>query len=106
MKTFATLVLAVACGGPLMAQNLPSPVMAPGSILRPAASQAADREAAIDIARQRGMTELKAVELSNGVWEVKGANKTGVKMEVIISANDGRVLNVDFGHPSPRRLGQ
>lgn len=62
-----------------------------------------EREQALQIAKGRGMAEIKSAELERGVWEVKGRNSSGVFLEVRIAAEDGKVLGADFGHPSPMR---
>ncbi len=85
-----------------------STLLSAGDALRFGASandrSVSDREHALRIAKDRGMSQIGSAELDGGVWEVKGRNSSGVFLEVRISANDGKIIGIDYGHPSPMRL--
>lgn len=52
-------------------------------------------EEAIRIARTAGVVRVQEVECDDGKWEVEGRDARGRKIEVEISARDGRILDID-----------
>lgn len=54
------------------------------------------RRDAIQIAYDYGMTDVRDVDLDDGVWELEGRTWEGDRMEIEISAWDGQVLDLDY----------
>jgi hypothetical protein len=72
-------------------------IVAPG----PTRELTVDRHDALAIAAEHGIASPDHAELAHGMWEVQGKTKVGMRIEVIIDATDGRVLDIDYTHPSP-----
>ncbi len=63
------------------------------------------RREAARIAYSYGLTDVRDIELRGGVWEVSGRSNRGGRIEVEISARNGRVIDVDYGRGRGRGRG-
>jgi uncharacterized membrane protein YkoI len=85
-----------------MIRTLPAALFAFGLIL-PAMPAAADdscrgpftRAQAEEVARGAGVVRITEVECDDGKWEVEGRDAQDRKIEVDVSSQDGRILDID-----------
>jgi uncharacterized membrane protein YkoI len=52
-------------------------------------------EEAMRIARTAGLVQVREVDCDDGTWEIEGRDARGRKIEVEVSALDGRIIDVD-----------
>jgi hypothetical protein len=54
-----------------------------------------DRHEAVRIARDHGMDEVNDTDRDRGVWTIRGRDRHGDRMRIVISARSGRVIDID-----------
>lgn len=56
------------------------------------ATTAISIEQATKIARDRGIVQIREIELDDGKWEIEGRDDKGVKREIDIDARTGQIV--------------
>jgi len=60
----------------------------------PAAAQPVTIDDVRNMAFNRGIATLKKVELDDGIWEVKGYDASGHKIEMKVDAGSGAIIKL------------
>ncbi len=64
------------------------------------------RDEALEIAEAEGLESVREVKARRGVWKIEGSDVDGVKIEIEIDGDSGRVVKVErYGMPNVDRSG-
>lgn len=64
------------------------------------------RDEALEIAEAEGLESVREVKARRGVWKIEGSDADGVKLEIEIDGDTGRVVKVErYGMPNVDRSG-
>ena len=113
---FATSLLLLAAGQIGQAQELRfgpggvtivPPAPPPPVVREEPVRELIDRREAREIAHQQGMAEIRSVDRDDFHYQVRGEDRSGMRMRVTIDGRNGRVLEVvrREGGPGPGPVG-